>query len=107
MLQRIQKDQTPTGLEYPSAFTHYAAPHFWRQFVEQEDAGNSILAVVGQRDRLGFADNKTDSRPPPQMTVGVPNISIGHIHSDDLQSRPGLLDEVEKSTGATADIEEL
>src|ERR1700687_60302 len=41
------------------------------------------------------------------MTLGMSNVSIGHIEPDNLKSRPGLLDEVDESSGATADIKKL
>ena len=33
------------------------------------------------------------------------DVSIGHIEPDNPKARPGLLDEVKKSSSATADIE--
>ena len=36
---------------------------------------------------------------------GVSDISVGHIEPDDGKARPGLLDKVEKPSGATADIQ--
>src|SRR5215467_1787951 len=39
------------------------------------------------------------------MTICVSDVSIGHVKSDHVKAGPGLLDEIEKSPGATADIE--
>jgi len=39
------------------------------------------------------------------MTLCVSDVSIGHVEPDDLKARPGLFDEIEKSSSATADVE--
>ena len=48
MLQRVHEDQTPIGPQYPRKFVkNYVA--YLRQLVEQENACQRILALVGYR----------------------------------------------------------
>ena len=41
------------------------------------------------------------------MASGVSDVSVGHVKPDNLEAWPGLLDKVEKSPGATTDVEKV
>ena len=46
MLQRIDEDKTPTGLQYSRTFAKNATSYLRRQFVEHEYARHRVLALV-------------------------------------------------------------
>ena len=47
MLERVNEHQASTGLKDPGTFAKDDAPYLRWQFVKQENAGYSVLAVVG------------------------------------------------------------
>jgi hypothetical protein len=61
MLQRVDDDQAAVGFEYPRALAKNDPADLGRQFMEQKDAGQCVLAFVGRGQRLGVADTKIKS----------------------------------------------
>jgi hypothetical protein len=74
--------------------------------MKQINAGDSILAAIGQWDRLGFTYNKAGPGPLTLVTLCMSDISIGHVEPEGVKARPGLLHEIEKSSGAAANVEQ-
>src|ERR1700730_10170607 len=104
MLQRIDEDKTPTGLQYARTFAKNATSHLWRQFVEHEYACKRVSALIsnGQRLRLSYAE--FDLRPVFQLSLCVFDIGFRHINPEDRQPRPNLLNRVEKSSRPATDV---
>src|SRR6266851_7869832 len=105
-LQGVDDDQPAAGLEHARALAQERAAHLRRQFMEHEDAGDGVLALVGERDRLPVRDHEVDPAPALEVTSRLCQIGLRHVDPDDRQPRPGLLAKIEEAAGAAADVEQ-
>jgi len=76
-LQRIEQHQASARFENAGASPDGVAARLRRQFVERENAGRRVEAVVGRRDRFRVSDDKADARPAAEVTLGMVAVGLG------------------------------
>jgi len=104
-LQRIEDHEATAGLEHARELSKDRAAHLGRQLMKHEDARHRVLAFVIQRNGLPVSDEKVDPAPTSQMPLGLSDVSLRHVDPERREARPGLLEEIEKASGAAADVE--
>jgi hypothetical protein len=100
-LERIDEHQTPARLQRPGTFAEKRcdvplAVIRWNK----KNACHRVLAR-----RLRFSNDEVYSRPSFQLTLGVCDIWLGHIETEDRKRWLGLFDKIKKAPGPTADVE--
>ncbi len=73
--------------------------------MKHEDAGRGVLAPVRQGKRLSFRDHNVEPAPALEVPSCFRDVSLRHVDADHRQPRPRLLEKVEKTTGAAADVD--
>jgi hypothetical protein len=106
-LERVHKDEAPTRLQNPGAFAKDCPTNAWRQFVEQENANQRILALVRYRQAFCLCRGEVHSGPAPEILRGMSEVRLRHVNAKDRKPRPKLFDCVDKSPCTAADIDNL
>ena len=80
-LHRIRQHQHATGLQHPLDLVEHGLPCRAGQFMQQEHAGGSLQAGLGEGQRFGIALDQLGqlARQLGQPAIGLPQVSGGGI----------------------------